>query len=105
MTWSPIETFCGLLIIGDIYLILACLFRGRSLKRLCRFGLWLNGILLALALVPLVLVLSAMQTSSEAGLALLAVLMLPAPFLVGFLALVAIYRWRMRAPGDSARSQ
>jgi hypothetical protein len=98
MTVDPITALYLLLLTANLALILAGLVRGKRLKRLCRIALWLNGALLVIALIPLVLVLNAMQTSSEARFALGVVLLMPAPILVEFIALAVIYRWRMRDP-------
>jgi hypothetical protein len=87
---------------GNLLLILACLYFGPSLRGLCRFALWVNGIVVVLGGFFLFSVLSTMRHSSEAGLALGAALLMPAPFAAEFLALVVVYRWRM---GRRARRQ
>lgn len=95
MTLDPLTALFYFGAGGNVLLILACLYFGPSLKGLCRCALWINGAIVALGLFFLFSVLYAMQTSREAGLALGAALIMPAPFIAEFLALAAIYRWRM----------
>ena len=96
MTLDPVTTLYFLLIGGNLVLIVDCLYCDRLRIKLCRFALWANGIILAIAVFGLICVLNKMRTSAEAGILLQPTLIAGAPFLAAFLAFAAIYRWRMR---------
>ena len=84
------------LVLGNLLLIVASLFFGPRLLRLCRAAVFVNGIALMLMLVPLVNMLLAGHPLPEYRAAVAILLAFTAPILIEVLALLAVLRWRMR---------
>ncbi len=84
------------LLIGNIVLIVASLFLGPRLLRVCRAALFVNAIALMLMVVPLLNLLLTSQPPAEYRAAIKILLTFAAPILIEFLALLAVLRWRMR---------
>jgi hypothetical protein len=84
------------LLLGNLLLIVASLFLGPRLLRVCRAALFVNAIALMLMVVPLLNLLLASHPPAEYRAAIRILLTFTAPILVKFLALLAILRWRIR---------
>lgn len=84
------------LLIGNILLIVASLFLGPRLLRLCRAGIVVNAVALMLMVVPLVNLLLSSHPPPEYRAAILILLGFTAPILIELLTLLEILRWRMR---------
>jgi hypothetical protein len=84
------------LLIGNNQLIVAALFRGQRLLRLCRAGVVVNAVALMLMLVPLLNLLLASHPPLGHRAAIQILLAFTAPILIELLVLLAVLRWRMR---------
>jgi hypothetical protein len=84
------------LLIGNIVLIVAPLLTGPRLLRLCRAGVIVNAIALMLMVVPLLHLLLTSHPPAQYRAAVNILLAFIAPILIEFLALLGIFRWRIR---------
>ena len=84
------------LLIGNIVLIIAPLFLGPRLLRLCRAAVFVNAIALMLMLVPLLTLLLSSHPLPEHPAAVVILLASTAPIVIEILALLGILRWLMR---------
>jgi NADH:ubiquinone oxidoreductase subunit 6 (subunit J) len=84
------------LLIGNLLLIVASLFLGPRLLRLCRAAVFVNAIALVLMLVPVVNLLLSSHPLPEHPAAVVILLASTAPIVIEILALLAVLRWRMR---------
>ena len=83
------------LLLGNLLLIVASLFFGSRLLRVCRAAVFVSGIALIVLLVPLLNLMLAIHPPADYRAAIRILLTFTAPILVEFLALLAILRWRM----------
>ena len=81
------------LLLGNLLLIVASLFLGPRLLRLCRAAVFVNGIAFLLMLLTLLL---ASHPPPESRAAIKILLAFTAPIVIELLALLAVLRWRMR---------
>jgi hypothetical protein len=102
MTVDPGTAAYFLGIIANCFILAACLVFGRRYLNLCRVAIWLNGAVTILGAIFLFWLLNEMQNNHEAGLAMPAAILFPAPFVAAFLALLAVKHWRMRPKPETA---
>lgn len=84
------------LLLGNILLVVASLFLGPRLLRVCRAAVFVNAIALILMVVPLLNLLLASHPPPKSRGAIHILLVFTAPISVEFFALLGILRWRMR---------
>ena len=80
--------------IANIPLLVACLYYGPRLRRLCRIALWVNALALAFFILPILSLMGALDPPHDSKAAIQILLRFSIPLAVEFLALVAVYRWR-----------
>jgi len=84
------------LLLGSILLIVASLFLGLRLLRVCSAGVIVNAIALMRMVAPLLNLLLTSRPPPESRAAIKSLLTFIAPILIELLALLAVLRWRMR---------
>ena len=84
------------MLLGNILLIVASLFLGPRLLRLCRAVVVVNAVALMLMVDPLLNLLPTSHPPAGCRVAIRILLTFTAPILIEFLALLAVLRWRMR---------
>ena len=91
-----VNAACVALLLGNILLIVASLFFGPRLLRLCRAAVFVNAIAVIPMVVSLLNLLLTSHPLPEYRAAIHILLTFTSPILIQFLALLVVLRWRMR---------